>query len=524
MIKVLSSKKLRNIFIFALVFSICASFIPQTVCADQYDDELARIMAEKAEAEERTASARRKVDDLKGVEGELIDQKMAIEERNTLVVQQITLITRELEVYNAKVEAKEKQVDKAQEEENTQLLRYRARVRAMEEGGRVDFFDLLFNSSSLAQLLSAFDDYSEIMEKDQLVYDELQEAKEALVEAQTELEKTRDEAEEKKSELEAEADSLNQEIEESEAMLEELAAQIQEAEEQLIAAEKAEEQASYAIEEFMKAYYERKQAEEEERKAAEAAAAALAAAAAQASTSTGGNQGETGSSGSSEQPEPSQPSDNEPAAPSDGEVPQIPDTGGSGDVLPDGGYDDSLYGDDGSSTEVIPSESTGGSEPSQDDSGSSGTEPSGSDSQTPAQPDTNSGVGTGSHVWPFPGHYNITSPFGYRESTGTNHTGIDIDGYQSMGQPILASDTGTVIMAQYYGGYGNTIIIDHGNGYSTLYAHLSSMYVSVGSVVTKGQTIAGVGNTGTVYGIDGIHLHYEVMYYGTRQNPSNFVG
>ena len=133
------------------------------------------------------------------------------------------------------------------------------------------------------------------------------------------------------------------------------------------------------------------------------------------------------------------------------------------------------------------------------------------------------GNGTGSYIWPFPGHYNITSPFGYRASTGSYHTGIDIDGYQSMGSPIVAADSGTVIMAQSYGGYGNCIIIDHGNGMSTLYAHLSSMYVSVGQCVSQGETIGGVGNTGTCYGIDGIHLHFEVMINGTQVDPQGYI-
>ena len=131
--------------------------------------------------------------------------------------------------------------------------------------------------------------------------------------------------------------------------------------------------------------------------------------------------------------------------------------------------------------------------------------------------------GSGSFTWPFPGHSNISSPFGYRPSTGSYHTGIDIDGFGSMGSPIVAADGGTVIKAEYYGGYGNCIIIDHGNGFTTLYAHLSSMYVGVGSYVSKGQTIAGVGNSGTVYGADGVHLHFEVTVNGSRVDPLGYL-
>ena len=131
--------------------------------------------------------------------------------------------------------------------------------------------------------------------------------------------------------------------------------------------------------------------------------------------------------------------------------------------------------------------------------------------------------GSGSYVWPFPGHYIITSTFGFRSSTSSWHTGVDIDGYQSMGSAIVAADGGTVIMAEYYGGYGNCIIIDHGNGMSTLYAHLSSMNVSAGDSVSQNQTLGGVGNTGTCYGIDGVHLHFEVLVNGSQVDPLSYL-
>ena len=134
------------------------------------------------------------------------------------------------------------------------------------------------------------------------------------------------------------------------------------------------------------------------------------------------------------------------------------------------------------------------------------------------------GGGSGSYVWPFPGHTVITSPYGNRASTGSFHSGVDIDGYQSMGSPIVAADSGTVIMAEYSGAYGNCIIIDHGNGMSTLYAHLSSMNVGVGSSVGQGQTIGGVGNTGNCYGLDGVHLHFEVRVNGNTTDPMGYIG
>ena len=89
--------------------------------------------------------------------------------------------------------------------------------------------------------------------------------------------------------------------------------------------------------------------------------------------------------------------------------------------------------------------------------------------------------------------------------------------------PILAAAGGTVIKASsgtWGGGYGNHVIIDHGNGYQTLYAHAEVLYVNVGDSVSQGQVIAKMGNTGSVYGRTGIHLHFEITYNGTKLNPS----
>ncbi len=90
--------------------------------------------------------------------------------------------------------------------------------------------------------------------------------------------------------------------------------------------------------------------------------------------------------------------------------------------------------------------------------------------------------------------------------------------------PIFASAGGKVIRADtgWNGGYGNVIVIDHGNGMQTLYAHNEKMYVQRGQYVEGGQTISWMGNTGRVYGPTGIHLHFEVRVNGVKYNPLNF--
>lgn len=103
------------------------------------------------------------------------------------------------------------------------------------------------------------------------------------------------------------------------------------------------------------------------------------------------------------------------------------------------------------------------------------------------------------------------------------HYAIDI-GNRNKG-PILAAANGVVTKAQggYNGGYGNMIVVDHGNGRETLYAHNSAIYVKVGDNVTQGQTIGWMGNTGRVYGATGIHLHFELRVNGSKVNPLLYI-
>lgn len=114
----------------------------------------------------------------------------------------------------------------------------------------------------------------------------------------------------------------------------------------------------------------------------------------------------------------------------------------------------------------------------------------------------------------------ISSRFGVNESIRDHtHKGLDIAA--SNGTTIVAAAEGTVTYAQYNnGGYGNLVIISHGNGVETYYAHCSKLYVSVGQTVNAGDSIAAVGSTGYS---TGNHLHFEVRVNGTQVNPQNYL-
>lgn len=123
--------------------------------------------------------------------------------------------------------------------------------------------------------------------------------------------------------------------------------------------------------------------------------------------------------------------------------------------------------------------------------------------------------------FPFPG--SITSTFGHRENPfgGSNvetHKGLDIRG--PMGGPVKAMAKGTVEFAGPKGGFGNCIILKHGNGFETLYGHLSKILVRKGQKIDIGQQIGKIGSTGRS---TGPHLHYEVHRNGQRINPQSFL-
>lgn len=117
-------------------------------------------------------------------------------------------------------------------------------------------------------------------------------------------------------------------------------------------------------------------------------------------------------------------------------------------------------------------------------------------------------------AWPTTGP--VTSPFGQR--WGRMHTGIDIGAPE--GAPIVAAAAGTVIVAGWADGYGNTVAIDHGGGIATLYGHQSSIAVAVGQQVAAGQVVGAVGSTGRS---TGPHLHFEVRVNGTPVDPLGYL-
>ena len=145
----------------------------------------------------------------------------------------------------------------------------------------------------------------------------------------------------------------------------------------------------------------------------------------------------------------------------------------------------------------------------------------GASSESPISYTSSPAVSITGLMWPCPGCSIVTSRFGYRQSptagASTYHGGLDIGA--SQGSAIVAAASGTVILASYNGGYGNCVMIDHGNGTVTLYGHMESIAVSYGQTVSQGQPIGYVGSTGVA---TGPHCHFEIRINGTQADPAPY--
>ena len=139
------------------------------------------------------------------------------------------------------------------------------------------------------------------------------------------------------------------------------------------------------------------------------------------------------------------------------------------------------------------------------------------DDSTGVTYDTSTQYSDSAYMWPFPSSTRVSS--GFKTRWGRQHSGVDIDGFNMEGAPIVASRAGTVILAGWNGGYGNCVMIDHGDAV-TLYGHMSSIAVGVGQAVNQGTTVGGVGMTGSA---TGVHLHFEIRLGGSPVDPIGYL-
>ena len=354
--------------------------------------DIDRKIAEKNDLKGRIKDQQSRINDLKANQGDYVERKQALDDQQTLAMEQILLVQEELEMYREMIAQKKEEARIAQEAADRQLERYKKHIRSLEEQGVNNMYlDLLFSSKSFSELITRIDMVGEIMAYDKRIEDEYKAARDTANAA-------REEYEQAEAELSAQEDRLQQEIDQLAKQMQEIQAEIDELQSNIN--EYAKVIASY----------------ESQEKALNAEIAKM---------------------------------------------------------------------------------------------------------QEELKKQQNPPTATGAYIWPCPSCFRVSSGFGNRPHPlggGVKfHAGIDIPG--SPGVPIVAADGGSVQTSASGGGYGNYVIIYHGNGRSTLYGHMSKRAVSAGDTVTQGQVIGYVGSTGNV---TGPHLHFEVRIDGAPVNPLQY--
>ena len=408
----MQKKLLKPIFSFVLAFVMAASlfvgFIPTTASAKVTQSEIDDLKSQKAALSEQSASYEATINSLKNKKNAQVELKTALDSKLALTNQQIMNLEEQIKLHDALIERKTQEVDEAQKTADEQLEKYKKRVRAMEESGRYNYFEVLFGANSIGEFLSLIDDIGDIMQSDKDLEESYKQSVTDLKTVKAEYEEAQAELKQNKVVCAQLKDQLQIDITQAASVITSLQSEINDNASVLSELDSQESALQSQIQSKVKQLNEQKKAEEEANRN---------------NNNNGGN-------------------------------------------------------NNGGST-----------------------------------------VGTGNLVWPSYCTY-ITSRQGPRVHPITgeykNNGGTDIGA--SYGSAIYAADSGKVVSSSdgWNGGWGNYVMIDHGNGMQTLYAHMSSRAVSVGQTVKRGQTIGYVGSTGMS---TGPHLHFEMYVNGSRIDP-----
>ncbi len=420
-------KKSRKIFVRAVCIVLAVLMALSVLCMviSSYavsQAEIDRLQERKEALAAQAKEMQEYIDRLERDQARYIDRKAALDMQIINNAAEIDVILEEIQLYDEQVEETRLQLEEATSSERQQFEQLRLRMRAMEEHGTLSYIAVLFNATSLTDLLAKASDISGIMLYDRELQEEYVSAREDVATLTAQLEDTlaRQEA------IKAELEFKQRQVEAQTVAAYEMIAALEDDVDAYNKAYEENEAEAKALQAEIDQMLKDLQAQE-----AAAAAAAVAAAA---------------------------------AAAADGE-------------------------DD---------EESGGN------TGSAGTSVS----------------ATGDLAWPS-STYLVTSEYGWRihpiQGTNRFHAGVDIGA--SAGSAVTAAAAGTVVTATYNDSYGNYVLISHGNGMATLYAHMSSMTVSAGDTVTQRQLIGYVGSTGWA---TAPHLHFEVRVNGSTVDPLHY--
>lgn len=428
-------------------------------------NSLEEAQQEKEKLEDALDDAQELIESLKGSKSNIEDKVTKLDAQLTKISTDISNLESQLEDKNLEISDTAKVLKEAQKDAKAQYETMKLRIQYMYENRDRSYVEQILSARSISDVLNAVEYISQITRYDRQMLEKYQKTQATVKDAKTALEQEKAELQQMQAQVEENRQAVSVLLTAKESELTAVDQDIKEAnsqvdvfEAELIAQEEVIAQIR-AAEEAKKAAREKAEAEAKARAEAQAKAAAEAAAA-QAQEQAGTEEPEgTEEQESTQEPQEPQEGDSEISAP-----------------------------------ETVP-------------------EPE------PIPEDTYNG---GAFLWPCPASTRITSDYGNRESptagASSNHKGIDIGA--PYGSDIVAAADGEVIFAGYSNGGGNYVMIDHGGSLYTVYMHASSLCVSKGDKVTRGQTVAKVGSTGIS---TGNHLHFGVSLNGGYVSPWNYL-
>ena len=410
----------------------------------------------------------------------IVAKKNMIDQEIFLLHVEIDNINQQIAAYNLLIADKQDELDAAVALHEELILRYKDRIRTMEEEGAVSYWAVLFQANSFSDFLDRLNMIEEIANADRRRLQELSDAADAVMEARQTLEAEKQELETTKAELDAAYADLEKKRTEADTLLAQLLAKGEELKDLFAQYEQMESDALAQIAQKEQEYNEAKHQEWLDYLATYTTAPPPTT---QPPTTEATTQPTTA---------PTDPS-------SEGTEPSSESTEPSGNTEPVETTD--------------PSQTT---EPTEDTKPDDGNDNQGN---TNTQPD----VPPCSASWLIPCNYRyLSSPFGDRDAptagASSNHQGVDLAAPE--GTPIVASRSGTVTAATYGSAAGFYVTINHGDGFSSIYMHMTHFDVRAGQYVNAGQVIGYVGKTGVA---TGNHLHFGISYGGKYYNPAAYI-
>lgn len=418
----------------------------------------------------------------------------ALRSKITVLNQQIVDGRSEIERLNEEILGLQNDIKDSNDKISERITGLKQRVRVMYISGETTSLEIILGAKNFEDFIDKLEIVSYMSNSDRKLIDKLQEDIDVINKKKSKLDETKTQLEEEQKKLNARQEEITQLIEENQVLLKDLYESNAGAQDHLDETN-AERQ---AIEDQIKAYYADKEAQERNAKLAKEAEAKLASSKDAAQSAAGGSSSAVSSKSSDI---------------------YIITSNSSKNTVTSQNYED---------------ESTPVSSVTSSEDESSYYEPEVSSeqevsSQASSSQNESPVVVSSGYVWPVPGHYTLSSVWN-EDRTTYNHGAIDISDGSIMNAEVVAAESGTVVLSNSDcvhnygkdgscgcgGGYGNYIMIDHGDGKATLYAHMTSLTVTSGDYVQKGQVVGYVGSTGWS---TGPHLHFETRLYGEKYNP-----